>query len=84
MVWSPRHGKYRHHWWLVAPDGEIVDPTMAQFESAEGLLPEDYCEKKMPVEATGRCLFCGLLLYGPSSFCDGECSRKFGEDLRSA
>ena len=50
----------RPHWWLVAPDGEIVDPTARQWEAA----PSMYCELPPDAEEPhGKCIECGAELY---------------------
>jgi len=55
------------HWWLVAPDGSIVDPTAAQFP---GATPKDYEEEPPNAEEpTGKCLECGAYTYRGDSFC---------------
>ena len=43
------HGGYMHtplgpdlHYWLIAENGEIVDPTFSQFDLWDGLGPEHY------------------------------------------
>lgn len=62
----------REHWWLVAVDGTIIDPTADQFPS-RGIgeyreLGEDY------VEPIGRCLECGEYVFPPrmDTFCCDE------------
>jgi hypothetical protein len=45
----------RGHWWLVAPDGEIVDPTISQFPG-----PIEYEEWVPGSEVrVGKCMNCG-------------------------
>lgn len=59
------------HWWCVAVDGTVVDPTAAQFD---GVGPGDYVEHGGP-EPTGKCLHCGEYTYAGASFCDRTCTR---------
>jgi hypothetical protein len=61
----------RAHWWLVAPDGSIVDPTAEQFPSRGA---GEYIELDLnaPVP-TGKCLNCGELVYQGDSVCSPEC-----------
>lgn len=67
----PLEGR-RPHWWLVAPSGAVVDPTVEQFASCG--VGGDYVEHVGP-EPTGQCLNCGALLYGnESSFCNVDCA----------
>lgn len=68
MPWA--ESKLYPHWWCVAPDGTIVDPTAAQF-AAVG--PGDYREH-VGDEPTGRCLECGLYTFHGQSFCDESCA----------
>jgi hypothetical protein len=57
------------HWWLVAPDGAIVDPTREQFTDQHG----DY-EEFTGAEPTGKCLNCGDLVFHGGFFCDAACA----------
>lgn len=59
----------RSHWWLVAPNGEIIDPTVEQFATRCG----DYEEYTGP-EPTGQCMNCGELAFGGEYFCNAECA----------
>jgi hypothetical protein len=40
---------FRTHWWVLTPEGKIIDPTAHQWEDAE--------------EPCGKCIYCGDLLY---------------------
>lgn len=63
------------HWWCVAPDGSIVDPTVEQF----GLWPVQYEELDLNDPATrariptGKCMDCGHEVYGGATFCNEAC-----------
>ena len=63
------------HWWCVAPSGEIVDPTAAQFvvvfryDEIDPSTPEG--RAKVP---TGRCMNCGESVFR-QTFCDDDCRR---------
>jgi len=61
----------RAHWWLVAPDGRVVDPTVAQFPS-RGTGEYEPWPEGAP-EPTGKCLNCGEYTYGGRSACTDEC-----------
>lgn len=71
----------RTHWWLIGPNGEIVDPTAAQFPS-QGTgryeeLTDEEVEAKVPM---GRCANCGDDIYkgGYSSMlCSKECAADY-------
>lgn len=56
VVWGQRG-----HWWLVASDGEVVDPTAAQFPS-QGHGVYDPWEEGAK-EPTGKCPNCGGYAY---------------------
>jgi hypothetical protein len=57
------------HWWLVAPDGSIVDPTAVQFPAGGTYVEHDESQP----EPTGRCLECGDYTYDRRLFCSAEC-----------
>ena len=65
------------HWWCVAPNGDIVDPTAAQFPFIIDYIPHDEAKG----EPTGKCPDCGDLVYGGSLFCDEACEAKYREYL---
>ncbi|KKW12998.1 MAG: hypothetical protein UY48_C0006G0051 [Candidatus Gottesmanbacteria bacterium GW2011_GWB1_49_7] len=78
----------REHWWLKTLDGEIVDPTAAQFTIfCEVLLKSDYEEYSPEIhgpEPIGRCMKCGDYCYesveGASSIaCGTECLAELNE-----
>lgn len=51
----------REHWWCVAPDGTIVDPTLIQFPSGRlGAYVELDPNEPRP---TGKCPNCGEYIY---------------------
>ncbi len=61
----------RQHWWLVDPNGEIVDPTANQFPSKGGgvYIPWDESQP----EPTGVCPNCGDYCYNGQSCCSEAC-----------
>lgn len=64
-------GDRRHpHWWCEGPDGEVIDPTAAQFG-----LPGHYEPHEGP-EPTGKCINCGGYCYNSSSVCSDTCARE--------
>lgn len=66
------------HWWCVAPDGTIVDPTAGQFPSSE-LSYEEYDETEHGTCPEGKCMDCGELFYdsATSPFCSESCDESF-------
>jgi len=78
----------RSHWWLVAPDGGRVDPTLAQFPggvlSYAAWTPGD-CVR------VGTCLSCAAPLWRQvmqlteapcrPEFCNDTCRSEFGRSL---
>ena len=64
---------YRTHWWCVAPDGEIVDPTAHQW--ANKVLKYDPWEGEEPL---GKCLECGEYTYGSNGGQLYLCARCLG------
>lgn len=78
----------RGHWWLEAPDGTVVDPTVGQFPEGRVL---DYDEwlPGHPV-CVGKCMECGEQIWRevdslddvrPQRFCDDICTRAFASEL---
>lgn len=65
LIWGERS-----HWWLVAPDGSIVDPTAAQFPTKGN---GEYVEwTEGDEEPTGKCANCGGYVYG-GTVCSSAC-----------
>jgi len=65
----------RAHWWLVAPDGSIVDPTAEQFPS-KGTGDYQPLDESLP-EPTGMCPNCGGLAYNHDTFCSDACGAAY-------
>jgi len=83
----------QEHWWCIAPDGTIVDPTGHQFPSATRIsggalvvlgvyepLPDD------AEEPIGKCLVCGGYCWAsesaPSAYaCSSECMDQLEKDF---
>ncbi len=70
MVWGERQ-----HWWLVTADGEIVDPTAAQFPSGGHGVYEPWVEGTE--EPSGRCPNCSGYVYGGGTVCSDVCAREY-------
>ena len=69
-----RGGVEFEHWWCVTPDGDVVDPTVSQFDPYHGVL--DYSEYDISVhgkEPCGRCINCGDYCYDNSYACGPAC-----------
>lgn len=74
--WCPFWG-LQPHWWCVTPDGDVYDPTAAQFPSnGEG----DY----IPFNGIVECSQCGketseseAYLHGNYALCSLECQFRF-------
>lgn len=61
------------HWWCVTPEGEIVDPTRAQFPG-----PLDYEEHDEDRgEPSGVCPNCSGLVYGGGTCCSDRCHDEY-------
>lgn len=63
----------RDHWWLVDPEGEIVDPTAEQFpcRGTSQYVPW----KEGSEEPTGKCMNCGSYTYRATNACSPECAK---------
>jgi hypothetical protein len=61
------------HWWMVAPDGAVVDPTAAQFLAGGTYEPLDESQP----HPTGKCINCGFYAYDDKDFCSGDCAIEY-------
>lgn len=62
----------REHWWLVAPDGAVVDPTAAQFPTkGHG---EYVPWQEGDPEPVGKCMNCGNYCYEHANWCSDDCA----------
>jgi hypothetical protein len=59
------------HWWLITPDGQIIDPTREQFPWVR-LTYEPWDESQN--EPTGKCLHCGEYCYNSEACCSQSCA----------
>lgn len=67
------------HWWLVTPDGTIVDPTAYQFVEP---IEYDPLDENDPLNhPTGKCMGCGDLVYNGHYFCCEECEAAVRADM---
>ena len=66
------HYGFTPHWWCVAPDGVIWDPSQRQFQVAAA-----YVEYTGP-DPIGKCMNCGDLIWTGTrtSACSDECERE--------
>ncbi len=65
----------REHWWLKTKDGEIVDPTAAQFPT-KGILG-DYEEwEEGREEPIGKCMNCGEYCFESKGGSHHACSKR--------
>lgn len=70
------------HWWCVAPDGTVVDPTKSQFqlgvvlEYEEMDLKDPKTRLRIPI---GKCPNCGDLIY-PGGYSESICSERCEKD----
>lgn len=65
----------RAHWWLVSPDGAIVDPTAQQFPSQGTGTYVPWEEGS--AEPTGRCVNCAEYAYDGRDVCSDACGDAF-------
>lgn len=69
----------RSHWWLMAPDGSIVDPTAVQFPSGGRGVYEPWIEGD--AEPTGKCPNCGEYVYDGGTVCSDACGNDYAAYL---
>lgn len=81
----------REHWWCVAPDGTVVDPTASQFPGGVA----EYIPWRPGSEVrVGKCINCGEVIYArpqelgkppqglySTSFCDARCYEAAAAEL---
>ena len=66
-------------WWLVDTDGQIVDPTRAQFPSKGFGTYVQWDENQK--EPTGSCMNCGTYCYDGDACCSTGCFRLVCNDM---
>jgi hypothetical protein len=60
------------HWWLIGPEGEIIDPTVTP-ELVIDYLPHD----ESGPEPTGKCPNCGDYSYNGDYCCSDSCHNAY-------
>lgn len=70
------------HWWCVAPDGTIVDPTRAQYPYVLSYDEVDPSAPHRPIP-TGPCAYCGGHAYDGSTVCSERCHVAYARYLMS-
>jgi hypothetical protein len=68
------------HWWCVAPDGSVIDPTKAQFNGLVFSYEEIDPKKPHRPLPTGPCGTCRNYVYDGTMFCSTSCAREFAHD----
>jgi hypothetical protein len=81
--------KGTEHWWLVDPEGNIVDPTVRQFACWPDVSPADYRVFNPETDHIyiGKCPNCGRENYGlqseaPKYLCSTECEEDYAAYLK--
>jgi len=73
------------HWWCVAPDGTIVDPTVSQFPGT-AVLEYEELDLDNPADVAripiGKCMNCGEETY-PDSLESCICSQRCADAFRA-
>jgi hypothetical protein len=87
--------KGQEHWWCVAPDSTIVDPTLNQFGFWDRELVYTVFNPEVDHIYIGKCCNCGMEIYGleaegPAEICPpeegeevSECAASYERYLRS-
>lgn len=65
----------REHWWLLDPQGNIIDPTAIQFPS-HGHGVYQILDESLP-QPTGKCPNCGEYCYNNKTCCSERCSTEY-------
>lgn len=72
------------HFWCVAPDGSILDPTRGQFDLVYQYEELDLSDPEAVARVpTGVCPNCGGDVYGSDTFCDTSCECRYMAYLNS-
>lgn len=71
-------GIERPHWWLTAPDGLLIDPTVSQFTDRDGYYGGCGIYDYLPwtegaPEPKGKCMECGAVSFYESHACSEDC-----------
>lgn len=77
------YATFTEHWWCEDAEGNIVDPTAAQF-SGQGSyqeLTDEEVEQHVP---SGVCMDCGDPVYRGATFCSESCERATRAYLNSS
>lgn len=73
----------RAHWWLLTPEGEVVDPTASQYPGIFEYLPWEPGDEVQ----VGKCMNCGEEIWEPTDSLDGPppqksiCSPKCNDEM---
>lgn len=68
------------HWWTVAPNGTVVDPTKEQF-TFPGMGIYEPWDESLP-EPTGKCMNCGGLVFERhDNICSDDCGDAYAAYL---
>lgn len=67
----------RAHWWLVAPDGSVVDPTATQFPTKGRGVYIEHDESQPEPERQSLCANCGEYFSGSGTVCSDKCHREY-------
>lgn len=76
VVLHPNGIHEEQHWWCVAPDGTIVDPTVSQFIRALSYEEIDPANPHRPIP-TGKCMECGEPAFNGNTFCSSSCEHAY-------
>lgn len=72
----------RTHWWCVAADGSVVDPTARQFPS--GGRGEYVAWIEGDKEPTGQCPNCNEYVYDGGTCCSEKCHNQYAAYCNSS
>ncbi len=64
------------HWWCVAPDGTVIDPTAAQFPFVESYEEVDPAKPHRPIPM-GICANCSGPVFDHRTICSDACFKSY-------
>lgn len=66
------------HWWCQTREGEVLDPTLPQFEDLGDIIVyRRIDESKADLLPTGKCPNCGEFCFNHRSVCSNACEREY-------
>jgi hypothetical protein len=69
------------HWWCVAPDGTIIDPTRTQWDPMPTAADYVFLDESTADRLPRKCWGCGDDAFGQHPVCSMDCARGVADDM---